>query len=82
MMTIRRMKLFIIIINLLYVTANKPTVYDQLLESLQKYLNFEGEELVDVLIIIFFISVASFPGVVGIGNFMSYEKVFQSFCEV
>ena len=46
MMTIRRMKLFIIIINLLYVTANKPTVYDQLFESLLKYLNIEGEKLV------------------------------------
>ena len=46
MMTIRRMKLFIIIINLLYVTANKSTVYDQLFESLLKYLNIEGEKLV------------------------------------
>ena len=54
-MTIRRMKLFIIIINLLYVTANKPTVYDQLFENLLKYLNIEGEKLVAVLLLLIFL---------------------------
>jgi len=54
-MTIRRMKLFIIIINLLYVTANKPTVYDQLFENLLKYLNIEGEKLVAVLLIFLYL---------------------------
>lgn len=44
------MKIFIIFINLLYVTARKPTVYDQIIDSLLESLRFEGMwKLVEVI---------------------------------